>query len=112
MSDQNDSKNSKDVPAWKNFVIGTLALPDLVSSTAVIPLPQQPNLAQRNHEQTVQQVPATPRRDMFQIDEHLNDLAEYQDLQNEQRRALQSELGPALRKPRQAQERPRTRDER
>jgi hypothetical protein len=111
MSDQNGRKNAKDIPAWKNVVITTLTLPDLASSATAIPLPQPPNLVQDHPHQVVQQLGATPRQDSFQIDQSLKDLADYQDLQNEQRRALQSELGYALREPSQAQERPRGRDE-
>lgn len=112
MSDQNGSKNARDIPAWKNFVIGTFTLPDLISSTAAVPLPQQPNLVQDHPAQLVQQVSATPRQDLFHLDQNVKDLADYQDLQNEQQRALQSEMGYALREPSQAQERPRARDER
>lgn len=100
------------VPSWKNAVISALTLPDLVSSTAPVPLPQQPKLVDNATQAVVEQVSAQERRDWFQLDQNLKDLADYKDILDEQQRARGRELGYVLREPDRAQVRSDSRDDR
>lgn len=100
------------VPSWKNAVIGALSLPDLVSSTAPVPLLRQPNLVDNATQPVVKQVSAQERRDWFQLDQNLKDLADYKDILDEQQRARGRESGYALREPDRAQVRPDSRGDR
>jgi hypothetical protein len=107
-----DTEAAGNLPLWKNFVIGALTVPDLISSATPIPPLQQPNLVQSAGQQVVEQINGPERKDAFRIDQSLKDLADYQDVLDEQRRTHSSDLGYAVRESNKVQQRPATRDER